>query len=60
MPFSALASHPPEKITGETAASTVGFMPYNNMTTPVAEEISTGKRRHKTPTATKIGRLAQW
>ena len=61
MPFSALASRLLEKITGETAASTVGFMPDNNVTTPVGEKISIGKRKAQDADfPRKIGRLAQW
>ena len=61
MPFSALASRLLEKITGETAASTVGFMPDNNVTTPVGEKISIGKGKAQDAySSRKIGRLAQW
>jgi len=49
VPFSALASRLLEKITGETAASTVGFMPDNNVTTPVGEKFRSVRERHKTP-----------
>ena len=61
MPFSALASRLLEKITGETAASKVGFMPDNNVTTPVGEKISIGKRKaQNADSPRKNGRLAQW
>jgi len=53
--LSAPASRLLEKITGETAASTVGFMPDNNVTTPVGEKISIVRERHKTPIS--LGKL---
>jgi len=47
--LSAPASRLLEKITGETTASTVGFMPYNKVTTPTGERFRAVRERQKTP-----------